>query len=248
MPDSTPRVFTTLLDSPIVHSPAQVVETAQGPEGRCLVDDPDLVAFGDARRVQVSEMLFDNTYQAGDVVAGRAVPRLVTVVPAPGATVDKLEYEGHVAYDSSRGWEVTGPAPFEALLGPQGAELVAMIRFADEHLHGGAPNQSPEAEQYYAAIDANAYDLERSVQCALDALENHGADRWWWENAFGEHGRLYGHEMAAVGARDLLGTVPGWTADAYDALTAPWRAAFTGIPGAPEVKTSAALSGGTAAG
>ncbi|MBO2461717.1 hypothetical protein [Actinomadura violacea] len=242
MSDSMPRVFTTLLDNPIVVSPVKAVYS------RAVVTNKDLVAFGDARRVQVSEMLFGNTYQAADVVAGRAVPRLATVVPAPGATVEKLEYDGHVAYDSSRGWKITGAAPFKTLLGPQGAELVAMTRFAAEHLHGDA-GESPHANQYYGAVDGNTWGLEELVQYALDALQKHGADRWWWEHAWGEPcWELYGHEMVAVGARDLLDTAPGWTAEAYDALTAPWRAAFTGIPGAPEVKTSAALAGDTAAG
>uniref|UniRef100_UPI003F49A579 hypothetical protein n=1 Tax=Actinomadura sp. CA-154981 TaxID=3240037 RepID=UPI003F49A579 len=36
--------------------------------------------------------------------------------------------------------------------------------------------------------------------------------------------------MIALAARDLIGAVPQWTTAAYEALMAPWRAAFAGPP------------------
>lgn len=170
--------------------------------------DRALPAVGDPRRLPIGELVFDHHF-------GNRVGVLALLEGTATARLLQVRDRG------ADGWEVTGDAPLDGLLGPQADEITAVARIAADRLRGDT-EASPEAARYYqAAYDAREA-MDTALDAALDALEAAGADAWWWSTAVT---CAYGHELVAVAARDLIGTIPQWTQTAYDTLTAPWLAA-----------------------
>jgi hypothetical protein len=196
-----------------------------------LVDDG--LAVTDPRTLPFSDLLYDEVPTLGDFVDGTASAKLVTVepltTPVEGSTDTCSWFE-------APSWRVTGEAAIAAVIGPQGSEVIAAMEVLNKGGLTGVyePDGAAPADQYYTLIEAT-YDAMRDAQDhAVDALEKAGADRTWWETyAFACN---FGQEVVAIAARDLIGTVPGWTAEAHDLLTAPYRAAFgDDAPGAKKL-------------
>ena len=123
------------------------------------------------------------------------------------------------------GWTITATVPVDAMFGPQAAAIVAAIDLAERALCG---DTMAVGDRYVAAIDeqypdGGAWTAQSAADAAQAALDAAGADGLLWAKGFS---CAYGQEMLALAARDLIGTVPGWTQEAYDLLTAPWVAAF----------------------
>jgi hypothetical protein len=126
------------------------------------------------------------------------------------------------------GWTVTSRTPdLSPVLGPQAAQILAAIKEAEITLTGwrDEADQARAAIEnvYAAAVDEDYPQLEAARQAAVAALYQRGADGAWW-NELGAC--QYGWEIVALAARDLTGTTPEWTPDAYDTLTRPWLTAF----------------------
>jgi len=139
------------------------------------------------------------------------------------------------------GWTITSrTADLSAMLGPQAPHILAAIAEAERTLVGCHEKTEAEAAievAYGEAVDAQ-YPPSGQVgqlDAALAALAERGADEDWWESI---GSCQYGWEIAALAARDLIGTTPEWTQEAYDFLTRPWFTAF-GRPVHPDDKTPA---------
>ncbi|CNF63221.1 glmZ(sRNA)-inactivating NTPase [Mycobacterium tuberculosis] len=226
------------LDKPVAHrTPARFVTFADrrtlaaagGPvEPGTVLAGPDLLAVTDPRRLPVSELVFEQHYgnrvSVGALLEGTATARLLQVrplgVPAPVRRGGVEAYRPPMA-----GWRVVDEVPLSGLLGPQADEIVLVSQLARTHLRGD-PDASPGAARYYQVAHATSEAMAACLDVALAALAAAGIDaRWWWTAVT----CTYGHELVALAAHDLIGTVPEWTAAAYDTLTAPWRAAGFGV-------------------
>lgn len=186
---------------------------------------PELVAV-DARQVDVFEWAGENGVDdLVDIVLNRLDPpvRLAVLSPA-GPVHTSLESRPPVAWCES-GWTVTSFVPLTEAFGPEGVRLVELVRRAERDLIDAA-GDSPEANRYAAALDVqyeNEPLLDTHLDAAQRALRRAGVDYAIWH----EIGAcVYGHEVLALAARPLIGTVPGWTWEAYDGLCEPWRQAF----------------------
>ncbi|MFI0487550.1 hypothetical protein [Actinomadura sp. 9N215] len=182
---------------------------ASGPVEPGTMLGAHLTAVTDPRRLPIERLVFEHHYgnrvEARYLLDGTATARLLQVRDR-----------------GTDGWEVIGDAPLAGLLGPQADEVLAAARTARAQLRGDT-DASPEAARYYAVANATGDAMDACLNAALAALQAAGADAWWWSTAVT---CAYGHELVAIAARDLIGTVPDWTQAAYDVLTAPWRAAF----------------------
>ncbi|MGI5423019.1 hypothetical protein [Actinomadura luteofluorescens] len=183
------------------------------------VTNPRMLPFGDETEPPT----------LAEIVTGTSLAKLVTVTPL---TAPEEVEDGAATWFEAESWRVDGDASWEAVFGLQGAEVIAATKLVDEHLHGefeyGGPNA---ADRYYPLTEVTSDPMSQAENCALNALEKAGADCYWWSTY--AYGCSYGQELVAIAARDLIGTVPGWTAEAHDVLTAPYRAAFgDSAPGA----------------
>jgi hypothetical protein len=125
-------------------------------------------------------------------------------------------------FDAELGWSIEAFEPIDRVLGPQARELVAAITEAEKTLAVSGPVASVYDDAIQAQYADDNWLAERQLHAAAEALDVVGANVDFWVDGFGG----YGVEMLALAARDLIGTVPGWTLDAYDTLVYPWRVAF----------------------
>jgi hypothetical protein len=179
----------------------------------------DELAAADPRCLYPSEVIDDDIEAA--LLAGQY--RLIHLEPRGTVTTDD---DGEPA--CADGWNVVLADPdLSAMLGPQAAQVMAVITEAERSIAGGDYSLT---DAYTDAVNA-VYDsgYPEAEQAAADALDAIGADEFWW-GCIGSC--VYGGEVIALAARDLIGTVPGWTQDAYDLLTRPWLTA-TGKPAHP---------------
>ncbi|WP_019632683.1 hypothetical protein [Actinomadura atramentaria] len=121
-------------------------------------------------------------------------------------------------YRCPAGWLVVRRMDCDRFLGPQHAQIRSAIR---RTIHHDSDQDWPDAARTVPRTDTTEHaDAARN---ALDALSGtRGAGQWWLD----QPGLTGGHELIALAARDLIGTVPGWTRDAYRALTTPYRTAY----------------------
>jgi hypothetical protein len=191
--------------------------------------DPFLIATG-PRRLVLSEVVGEDAH---DVI----LPLL-----HPAYAIATLEPLGPVALNADEllecadGWTVAElDGDLSAMFGPQATQIRAVVAEAERVLIGDGDGEI--ARKYAAAIDA-VYDhgYPEAEQTACEALDGIGADGDWWSEV---GACAYGGEVKALAARDLIGTIPGWTQEAYDLLTGPWVAAF-GRPVHPDDKMPAA--------
>jgi len=128
-------------------------------------------------------------------------------------------------------WLVSEELPIGQLLGPQAEEIYRVVRNLEglhEHPWDSEVRSEDEWErlsELYENADED-YAREHAVMAAADAaiaaLHLVG-DRNGWEYL---GSCQHGCEYAAIAARDLIGTVPGWTQQAYDLVMARYRRTF----------------------
>lgn len=209
--DALPAAFYTLV-------PRQDANIGQ------TVDEEYPYVGADPRRLPVHEIVDD--YPGIADVTGDWT--LVRVTPMGDVTVDNGEY-------GADGWVVADLEPHSTLLGPQAELLTAAEVTAEKRINIPGLPGSPSLV-YVDAVNAWYDDretvarVEAASEAASEALGDAGA---WWA-AVGAC--VYGEPILALAARDLIGTVEGWTWNAYNLLTGPWVAALGPIhPDDPNV-------------
>jgi hypothetical protein len=141
-----------------------------------------------------------------------------------------------MAAECTAGWNVTrrglDPGP---VTGPQHRQLRALARKARRIFESGTPASLAAADRHAAARAAIHADTARqlawdaSITAATAALKNASVDTGWWATLTGRH--EYAATALALAARDLADAgAGGWTIDAYQYLTGPWRAATGQAP------------------
>ncbi|MGP4027171.1 hypothetical protein [Actinomadura sp. 3N407] len=199
--------------------------------GSVIEEDP--IAVTDPRMLPFSELLLDvEPPMLEETITGKTVVKLVTVEPLTGPTECG---NGEAVWFEAPSWRVTGDASWQGVFGPQGEQVIEATTLCAEKLHGefDADGDDPE-DRYYNLVEDTLDEMNDAQERAFDALAKEGADRFWWSTyAFA---CTFGHEIVAIAARDLIDTVDGWTAEAHDLLTAPYRAAFgDAAPGAKKI-------------
>jgi hypothetical protein len=182
----------------------------------------DMYIARDPRALQPSEE--DEAVFVHDLIRGE----ICLVKLAPRGQVDVVD---DFFAECEDGWTVVAEESIGAMLGPQSEYLLATIRKADlvlvyDEFEDG--DEVKAAEAYRTAVEAQFDGLtclvEDHITAANDALCARGYDGFWWSQ--GGVSCAYGWELLALAARDLIGSTPEWTQEAYDALTTPWRTAF----------------------
>lgn len=207
-------------------------------------------AYADPRTVQISDALAGRANDClvdivrdGDqspVRVARVSPR--GAVQVPEAWHDEADTEdNYTPLEADGGWTVEAFEPLTVVLGPQAEQVIAAVREGFRVLD---EEEDPAAAEAYIAASNHQHDttssssrigsstlaLWQSAEAAQEALYQRGADGWWWGNTIG---CCWGNEILALAARDLIGTTPEWTQQAYDVLTRPWRTALS-LPLHPE--------------
>ncbi len=176
----------------------------------------------DPRRLNPIEIFDDDPdghETATDLVQNTTVA-LIRVEPVGDASAD-----GHLY--TADAWTVAGvESSIDPVLGPQASRIRDVVALAEQVLRG---DEDPRALVYAKAVNERYEATKQHEKAAEAALSAISADGIYWT------GCEYGWELLALAARDLIGTTPGWTQEAYDALTEPWRLAM-GLPAHPEDK------------
>lgn len=195
--------------------------TPTAPEvGSVIGTDPDeTFVTADPRTLPVTDLTddWDPYFQTATEIVESTDLTLIRVEPI-GDVEGPDDYDR--TYYAAGRWTVTGiEASVDAVLGPQATRIREVVALAEDALTG---DTDPRAEVYCEAVNSSYDDTQPHEAAAEAALENAGASGFYWT------GCEYGGELLALAARDLIGTVPGWTQEAYDALTEPWRIAMGG--------------------
>ncbi|GAB2663644.1 hypothetical protein GCM10027169_27520 [Gordonia jinhuaensis] len=119
------------------------------------------------------------------------------------------------------GWRIEAIAPLSRTLGPQAAGVRSIAWLLHREIDIVRP---AEADHYRAARGVARHNGSHTAfEAAVRALDQRGTDIGVWADP---SKRLYGEELVAIAARDLLSTVAGWDGCAYDLLTGPCRSVF----------------------
>lgn len=128
-------------------------------------------------------------------------------------------------------WLIVEELPPGQVLGPQADEIYRaagnLEPLYDTNHPGRAARTDSEWERLAGLYASNGdglateHEAIAGVQAALHALNTIDTDQDWDLGSC-----QHGSEYAAIAARDLIGTVPGWTQTAYDAVLARYRRAF----------------------
>ncbi len=188
--------------------------------GTTLNIEGNVFVVTDPRKMPISD--FDAFPNGLDLILN-CVLRLARVTPTGTAK----PFEDEPQFYDAEAWTVDALESINGVLGPQAHLIIPALRLADETLRGD-PEANAAASSYYQATDAQ-YDtpnwlIQEEFDAAAEALSHYGADGFWWTNEV--RTCTYGTELVALAARDLIGTVDGWTREAFDELVKPWRAAF----------------------
>lgn len=125
-------------------------------------------------------------------------------------------------------WVVSEELPIGQLLGPQADEIYRVVRNLEglhEHPWDSEVRSEDDWERLSELYENAAEDCAReraAADAAIEALHLVGDHNGWEYLGSCTHGCEY----AALAARDLIGTVPGWTQQAYDLVMARYRRAF----------------------
>lgn len=189
-------------------------------------DNPEeTYVTADPRRLPVDVMTDGQCQTAMELVQSTDLA-LVRVEPIGEVTEPVADVTAPIEYrcfTATGGWTVTGiEASTDAVLGPQATRIREVVALAEDALRGDA---DPRAHVYADAVNTTwSPSIDEPAEAALKSI---GADGMYWTAC------EYGGELLALAARDLIGTVPGWTREAYDALTEPWRIAMA-LPAHPD--------------
>lgn len=190
------------------------------------VRKPRAVPISDALDDRVPDGLVDIINSAEPAVrVARVTPR-GDVRPHRSMWGDQdVAIADDVELEAEGGWTVEAIESLPTIFGPQGELILATARHAaatlDSESDEGTERYNAyvtEQERQHEPPDSEA--LEAAQAAAENALNEVGADGYWWTYA---GGCVWGNEILALAARDLFGTVRGWDQDAYDLLTTPWR-------------------------
>lgn len=128
-------------------------------------------------------------------------------------------------------WIVSEELPIGQLLGPQADEIYRVVRNL-EGLHAYPWDREVHSEHEWERLSelyentdedyACEHDVTAAAVAAIEALHLVGDHNGWEYLGSCQHG----YEYAAIAARDLIGTVPGWTQQAYDLVMTRYRRAF----------------------
>ncbi|WP_242884094.1 hypothetical protein [Actinomadura litoris] len=209
--DATTGELRSRAPSPFVMLAPQSVKL-----GDLLIEDGsrNLVTVNTPRRMLISDAYATITDQVYEIPIKVTVDQLTGDQKATLAQVAPRTWavrENAGRYSCADGWVVTAHLPIAEILGPQAEQLIVLAAAMKT-----APTHGPTALRYdhhRTAMDT-AY-----LDAALAALEAIGADVQWWRS---QAACADGGELVALAARDLIGTVPGWTTTAYRALITPW--------------------------
>ena len=187
--------------------------------GSTLITDPaETYVTADPRTLPVVDIT-DGRYETATELVQSTSLALIRVEPV-GAVTGPDEYR---CYTATGGWTLVAVEPsIDAVLGPQAQRIREVVALAEKKLTG-CYDTDPVSAGYCDAVNSRYDDTRPHVDAAEAALRAVGADGIYWT------GCEYGWELLALAARDLIGTTPGWTQEAYDALTEPWRLAM-GLP------------------
>ncbi|MBO0849543.1 MAG: hypothetical protein J2P20_08780 [Pseudonocardia sp.] len=173
----------------------------------------------DPRTLLISEAAYEHlmtarvSLDATEIVTGvETAIRLARLSPHGPVTIDQDD-DGAAHSD---GWTIDGFEPLHMVFGPQAEQLAAaaVAREADSR----AEDAYVEANE--ALSDSHGGDIEEATDAAGSALARVNADSHLWHEL---GGCVYGAEMLALAARDLIGTTTEWTQEAYDLLTSAYR-------------------------
>lgn len=205
--------------------------------------DPRIVTT-DPRRLHPSDDYALEDFTVEEIILG-ATPTPVRVArltpdgpvrPQTWASADGEEVL-HTHFVQAPAWTVEAVETLDGLMGPNAEHLTQAIRSAiwlagdlDRFDQESPYDEEPHRAAYDHAVDALYETYGSRVPWHLDmaaerALNAYGADGTWWARFWGSC-TTGGSEIPALAARDLIGTDPAWTPEAYLILTAPWRAAF----------------------
>lgn len=193
------------------------------------VSDPRCVQIVDALEGRARDGLLDMLRSSSPQV------RVAKVAPANGEVrphrgiwdADDVEVIGGTELEADGGWRVVSFEPLHTILGPQGELVAALAKEIDRAFD----DQESEAVEAYQDEVERLYDGDggpdwnRAQEAAVEALDAVGADSYWWGQIVSD---MWGAELLALGARDLIGQTSDWTKRAYEVLTRPWRIAVKG--------------------
>lgn len=152
---------------------------------------------------------------------------LFAVKPAVGDEVMEMLPKGEVA----DAWLIEEELPGGLLLGPHADDVHRAVRNLEGLFSGtGEPNRwtEPTWSHLRDRYATGAGDIERehdvlqATAAACEALAQNGDSNNWPNVVDREHGCEY----VGIAARDLFGTVPGWTQQAYDLMMIRYRRTF----------------------
>jgi predicted kinase len=174
-----------------------------------ITTDPRLILFG-----EITDLGLVDLFGAD----AKHPLRLALLEPLGEVTIDSDDPSFHRC---EQGWKVTAVEPIDAVFGPQAQVIRATIDQAETVLNFDQDEQASARFQLETEVNwTEIEDAEQAAEAALDAAE---VDSLGWRDVVGD---VYGHSYLALAARDLIGTTPEWTAQAYATLTGPWREAF----------------------
>ncbi|WP_192809771.1 hypothetical protein [Actinomadura rudentiformis] len=210
-PEAGPA-FYALLDPATVHDGVNVV-TEDGEQ--YAADSGDVLCVTrEPRRLPLSRSC--DVDLRGLLTRGECLARLT-----PRGDVTRHP-DGRRLYICTEGWAIAGWQSPDLVLGPQAAQLRAVMdTFSD--LRGSGPIGQAYARSVNASYDEGRWLPQVHADAAQAALDAAGCDGRWWA-WFAEPCFMRG-ELAALAARDLLGSVPGWNWRAYATLMRSWGTA-----------------------
>jgi hypothetical protein len=194
------------------------------------------------RAMPIAEALEDRAPEVLDQFIAGTDPAVRVARVTPHVTVrphrsiwgaENTEIDDASILEAEGGWRVESIEPLSTILGPQGQLVLDAVKLAAPVFETPTDDESdPYAKVYdkYVSEQNRLHEspgtdaLHAALQAAQKALDSVGAYGYWWSEALGD---VWGMEITALAARDLLGKVEGWDTAAYDLLTRAWRSAFT---------------------
>lgn len=122
-------------------------------------------------------------------------------------------------------WWVAGILPVDSAFGPQAAFIRAAVDKAEEVLVSTGPDDTEVRDTYERESNilreiTGVHAIEAAI---VDAMVKAGRDGFGWASSIS---CVYGLEILALAARDLIQDGTPWNRDTYDLATRAWREAM----------------------